>query len=522
MNAQQLKNSILQMAVSGKLVPQDPNDEPARVLLERIRKEKEQLIKEGKIKKDKKLSYIFRGADNTPYEKVGDKEPVSIADEVPFDIPDSWDWARLGMISTYSQTKKKINAKDADPDMWGLDLEDIEKGGRLLAKHTVGERKAIGDKTLFEKGDVLYSKLRPYLLKILVADEDGICTPEIVPFKAYGNIDADYIVSYLQCPYVDSSINAETYGIKMPRAGTETMTSLLVPIPPLSEQGRIVTKIKQLMPYIELYNVKEQALSSLNETFPEQIKKSILQIAVQGKLVPQDPSDEPASILLERIHAEKERLIKEDKIKRDKNESVIFRRDNSHYEKLGKIERCIDDEIPFDIPDSWEWCRMSAIFSINPRNQLSDDTVVGFMPMPLLKDGFNNHHSFEERLWSDVKSGFTHFRDNDIVVAKITPCFQNRKSAVISGMPNGYGAGTTELHVLRDETYNIYMPYVLLVCKTHAFITGGVAAFTGTAGQQRVGKDYIANYLFPLPPLQEQIRITNAAQTILSSLSELL
>ena len=188
MTGQQLKNSILQMAVQGKLVPQDPNDEPASVLLERIRKEKEQLIKEGKIKKEKNPSYIFRGADNLPYEKVGKNEPVCIADEVPFDIPETWEWARLGMISTYSHTKQKINAQNADPKMWGLDLEDIEKGGRLLERKTVGERKAVGDKTFFDSGDILYSTLRPYLLKILVAPDCGICTPEIVPFKMLGKL----------------------------------------------------------------------------------------------------------------------------------------------------------------------------------------------------------------------------------------------------------------------------------------------------------------------------------------------
>ena len=150
MTGQQLKNSILQMAVQGKLVPQDPNDEPASVLLERIRAEKEQLIKEGKIKKEKNPSIIFRGADNLPYEKVGKNEPVCIADEVPFDTPESWEWVRLGTISTYAETKKKINAQDADPNLWGLDLEDIEKGGQLISQKTVGERKAVGDKTIKE------------------------------------------------------------------------------------------------------------------------------------------------------------------------------------------------------------------------------------------------------------------------------------------------------------------------------------------------------------------------------------
>lgn len=193
MTGQQLKNSILQMAVQGKLVPQDPNDEPASVLLERIRAEKEQLIKEGKIKKEKNPSIIFRGADNLPYEKVGKNEPVCIADEVPFEIPESWEWTRLGLISSYAETKKKIKAQDASPDLWQLDLEDIEKGGRILEYKTVGERKAIGDKTFFEAGNVLYSKLRPYLLKVLVAPADGICTPEIVPFSLYGNILPEYV-----------------------------------------------------------------------------------------------------------------------------------------------------------------------------------------------------------------------------------------------------------------------------------------------------------------------------------------
>lgn len=252
----------------------------------------------------------------------------SLADEVPFDIPDSWERVRLGTISPYAETKQKINATSADPSIWGLDLEDIEKGGRLLEHKTVGERKAVGDKTVFAKGDILYSKLRPYLLKILVDPDDGICTPEIVPFRVYGGINPNYIVNYLKSPYVDNLINSITYGVKMPRVGTETMTTLLVPIPPLDEQRRIVEKIDEVAAAVSAYDVAYQKAETLNSTFPEAIKKSILQEAVQGKLVPQDPSDEPAEALLKRIRAEKQRIIKEGKIKKDKHESVIFRRDN--------------------------------------------------------------------------------------------------------------------------------------------------------------------------------------------------
>ena len=241
----------------------------------------------------------------------------------------------------------------------------------------------------------------------------------------------------------------------------------------------------------------------------QQLKNSILQMAVQGKLVPQDPNDEPASVLLERIRAEKEQLIKEGKIKKEKNPSVIFRgADNLPYEKVGKNEPvCIADEVPFDIPESWEWTRIGNVFQINPRNNLPDELQTGFVPMALLSDGFCSRHSYEPKKWKDIKNGFTHFANNDIVIAKITPCFQNRKSAVVTGLPNGFGAGTTELHVLRDNTKELFMPYFLLICKTQAFIQDGVKNFSGTAGQQRIGKDFISKYLIPVPPVSEQERI---------------
>ena len=178
------------------------------------------------------------------------------------------------------------------------------------------------------------------------------------------------------------------------------------------------------------------------------------------------------------------------------------------YEKVGKNEPvCIADEVPFDIPESWEWTRIGNVFQINPRNNLPDELQTGFVPMALLSDGFCSRHSYEPKKWKDIKNGFTHFANNDIVIAKITPCFQNRKSAVVTGLPNGFGAGTTELHVLRDNTKELFMPYFLLICKTQAFIQDGVKNFSGTAGQQRIGKDFISKYLIPVPPVSEQERI---------------
>ena len=515
MTAQQLKNSILLMAVQGKLVPQDPNDEPASVLLERIHAEKERLIKEKKIKREKNPSVIFKGADNTPYEKIGD-EVRSLADEVPFDIPDSWEWVRLGNISSYAETKQKVNATSADPSIWGLDLEDIEKGGRLLEYKTVGERKAVGDKTVFTKGDILYSKLRPYLLKILVAPDDGICTPEIVPFRVYGGIDPSYIVNYLKSPYVDNLINSITYGVKMPRVGTETMTSLLVPIPPLEEQRRIVEKIDEVASAVSAYDVTYQKSEALNSTFPEALKKSILQEAVQGKLVPQDPSDEPAEALLERIRAEKQRLIKEGKIKKDKHESVIFRRDNSHYEKLDGVERCIDDELPFEIPENWRWCRLKSIVNVvSARRVHQSDWRNEGVPFyrareigKLADTGFVDNELFiTEALYNEFSSsGVPH--PGDLMVTAVGTL---GKTYIVKGSDRFY---YKDASVICFENFGKINPAYLKLLMYSPYMEEQIKQNSAgtTVGTITIVK---ANeYLIPLPPLMEQQRIVDQAERL--------
>ena len=447
---------------------------------------------------------------NTPYEKIGD-EVRSLADEVPFDIPDSWEWVRLGNISSYAETKQKVNATSADPSIWGLDLEDIEKGGRLLEYKTVGERKAVGDKTVFTKGDILYSKLRPYLLKILVAPDDGICTPEIVPFRVYGGIDPSYIVNYLKSPYVDNLINSITYGVKMPRVGTETMTSLLVPIPPLEEQRRIVEKIDEVASAVSAYDVAYQKNEALNSTFPETLKKSILQEAVQGKLVPQDPSDEPAEALLERIRAEKQRLIKEGKIKKDKHESVIFRRDNSHYEKLDGVERCIDDELPFEIPESWAWARLGNIGdwgSGATPSRTHPEYYDGSIPW--LKTG-----DLTDSYITDIPEGISQ------LALEKTSVRLNESGSVLMAM---YGATIGKLGIL---TYSATTNQACCACKPvygvetlflFYFLMSQRTAFIkrGEGGAQpNISKEKIVTTLMPLPPLAEQHRIVQRIEELL-------
>ncbi len=454
------------------------------------------------------------------YEKfLATGEVKCIDEEIPFEIPQGWEWCRLGEISTYAQTKRKINASKADSKLWGLDLEDIEKGGRLLNIRTVGERKPIGDKTIFNRGDILYSKLRPYLLKILVAPEGGICTPEIIPFTCYGDICRDYIVSFLKSPYVDDYINSVTFGVKMPRVSTETMTSLLVPLPPISEQFRIAKKTKVLMPYIDGYGKTQEKLNKLNEELSDSIRKSILQEAIQGKLVSQQPEEGTAEELLTEIRKEKELLVKEGKLKKSAlNDSAIFKGDdNKYWEKLGKEIHCIDDEIPFEIPASWQWVRIKDIFQINPKNVAEDNCISAFIPMEKICATYGSEFSYDEVQWKTIKTGYTHFADGDVVFAKITPCFQNRKSAIFIGLPNGIGAGTTELKVMRPYGETINRWYLLYFLKSPYFIDE--AQFKGTANQQRIITGYLENKLFPLPPKFEQDRIVQQIKQLASIMS---
>ena len=516
MNGKQLKNSILQWAIQGKLVPQDPNDEPASVLLDKIRQEKERLIKEKKIKRDKNASIIYRGEDNSYYEKIlATGEVKCIDEEVPFEIPQGWEWCRLGEISTYAQTKRKINASNADTQLWGLDLEDIEKGGRLLNIKTVGERKAIGDKTIFNRGDILYSKLRPYLLKILVAPEGGICTPEIIPFTCYGNICKDYIVSFLKSPYVDDYINSATFGVKMPRVSTETMTSLLVPLPPLSEQFRIDTKAKELMPYIDEYGKAQDKLNKLNEELSYTIRKSILQEAIQGKLVPQIAEEGTAQELLEQIKKEKQKLVKEGKLKKSTlATSVIFRGDdNKYYEQIGK--KCLDitEQIPFEIPNSWTWARMGQV----------GDWGAGSTPQRGNQDYYGGNI-----LW--LKTGEL---NNDIVYdteEKITQrAFQdcslrmNKIGDVLIAM---YGATIGKLAIVGKElttnqaccgctpyvVYNWFLFYFLMASRD-SFIKKGEGG-----AQPNISRVKLVEHLIPLPPLNEQKRIVKRIETLFEQL----
>ena len=304
--------------------------------------------------------------DNSHYEKIlATGEVKCIDDEIPFEIPESWEWVRLGILVDFSKSTS-VKADKISGDSWLLDLEDIEKDtGKVLVKKRMHSINAISDKHSFKNGNVLYSKLRPYLNKVVIADEDGYCTSEILCFD-FGQIYNAYAQVYLMSPYFVEYAMKDAYGVKMPRLGSKQGNNALMPIPPIKEQYRIITKLSEIHLLIDQYSNAQIKLEKLNFEIKVHLKKSVLQEAIQGRLVPQIDSEESATVLLEKIKEEKSRLVKEGKLKKtDLTDSTIFKGDdNKYYEKCDNTITCIDAEIPFEIPKSWSWCRLSTLMQI--------------------------------------------------------------------------------------------------------------------------------------------------------------
>ena len=539
MTGQQLKNSILQMAVQGKLVPQDPNDEPASVLLERIRKEKEQLIKEGKIKKEKKTSYIFRGADNLPYEKVGKNEPVCIADEVPFEIPDSWEWVRLREL-TIKEIKRGKSPKYADDGsvyvfaqkcnvkLGGIDISLAKfLDANAFGKYPAEEYMVDGDIIINSTGNGTLGRIG------IFRDSDRINDFVIVPdshvtiIRTGNQIIKDYLFFALKYhqPYLEKLGEGSTNQTEL---RPSTVAELFIPVPPVREQERIVAKLLEVLPMVDVYGTKEKALQDYNRDFPVQLKKSILQEAVQGKLVPQDPNDEPASILLERIREEKERLIRAGKIKRDKHESIIFRRDNSHYEKCGSEEENIDELIPFELSDSWEWIRLSAILTSTDagkspqcENRPRNNDEWGVIKTTAIQDGYflAEENKVLPSNFNIQESMVVH--DGDILITRAGPRNRTGIICVVEGEPENL--------ILSDKTVRLsYMRnfinphYVMTALSSPAMQYFVISAMTGMAASQvNISQEKMKTFLLPLPPLNEQQRIIDEVNKILSCIDNL-
>ena len=491
MNAQQLKNAILQEAIEGRLVPQDPNEEPASVLLARIRKEKERLVKEGKLKK-KDLIEI----------------PIS-EDEIPFEIPESWEWCRLISLSRiihYGYTASAAPTGNAKL-LRITDIQDDKVNWQTVPFCTIKEKEL--DNYQLHNRDILIARTggtvgKTYIVREL--NDVSVFASYLIRAIPLGNVYEEYIKLFMGSPYYWSQLIDATSGTGQPNVNGQSLSNLIVPLPPLAEQHRIVAKIEELLPKVEEYGKAQEALDKLNAELPERLKKSILQEAITGKLVPQDPNDEPASVLLDRIRKEKAKLVKEGKLK-----------------KKDLIETPISkDEIPFEIPESWEWVRLGTI-----------TTVLGGKRIPagrkLTQD--NTGHIYIRV--SDMKEETVSI-DNLLYVPKdifpsISRYIINKDDVYITvagtigkigKIPSELdGANLTE-NADRLVFSNICQDWLIKSLQS-AVIQSQIAEVTTKVGQPKLAILRIQNLIIPLPPLAEQHRIVAKIEELLSKIDKL-
>ena len=535
MTAQQLKNSILQMAVQGKLVPQDPGDEPASVLLQRIKAEKQELIKTGKIKKDKKSSEIFRGAThNLPYafcEQIG-KEIRDISDELPFEIPESWEWCRLSDLAI-KEIKRGKSPVYADS---GSVLVFAQKCNVKTGRINITLAKYLSDSVISKYPQEEYMQDRDIIVNStgtgtlgrigLYSDRDNPNNLPLVPdshvtiVRVCKSISQYiyYILKWYQ-PYLEESGEGST---KQKELKADRIKELFIPIPPLAEQHRIVAKIEELLPYIERYGKAEEHITALNTTFPEALKKSILQEAVQGKLVPQNPDDEPASVLLERIRAEKQELIKQGKIKKNKNESVIITRDKIPYEIIDGKERCIADEVPFELPDSWCWCRLSNVSIIQEgagirTYQYRTSGTQILTVTNILEGSVDMKKATKYIATEEYLDKYQHLTLNiGDIVSSCSGASWGKTAIWDYGDTVMLNTSTLRLRFFNDTAYNMYLYWLT---KTPLFKNQLIAQLSGM--QPNFGYSHYSKVLIPLPPLAEQHRIVAKIEEIMPMIERL-
>ena len=428
-----------------------------------------------------------------------------IDEEIPFDIPQGWEWCRLKHMCSM-QAGKNISAS-----------EIYDEKSVLHPYRCVGGNGLRGFTNTFNAEGHFAIIGRQGALCGCLNIESGkfYATEHAVVVNGFG------IISSLFIYYFFTALNLNQYATATAQPGlaVSNIAEVFIPLPPLPEQLRIVSKIEKLLPLVKTYKQAQNELNTLNATLNEQLRKSILQEAIQGKLVPQIAEEGTAEKLLAEIRKEKESLVKEGKLKKSAlSDSIIHKgADNKYFEKIGKTVKEATDEIPFEIPTTWQWVRIKDIFQINPKNIAEENCISAFIPMEKICATYGSEFSYDEVQWKAIKAGYTHFADGDVAFAKITPCFQNRKSAIFCNLPNGIGAGTTELKVLRQFGETINRWYLLFFLESPYFIDEAI--FKGTANQQRIISGYLENKLFPLPPLQEQTRIEKQIKAIASIMS---
>ncbi len=464
---------------------------------------------------------IWFSTNNLPYEKVGKNEPVCIADEVPFEIPDSWEWVRLGTVFNIEMGQSPAgNTVSSNKDGIEFHQGKVHFGEIFLqesGQYTSDPKKYAEQNSVLLCVRAPVGKVNITRRKICIGR--GLCA--ILPFADMPLMFLYYLLEAYENIFVKQATGTTFIAIT-----AETVKNQLIPLPPLEEQKRIADKISELYVPLKKYGDVESETRMLNSKFPEQLKKSILQWAVQGKLVPQDPTDEPAEALLERIREEKQRLIREGKIKKDKHESVIFRRDNSHYEKVGSEETCIDNELPFDIPDTWSWVRFAdiAIFENGDRSNkypVEADYVSDGIPFFGAKDMGDKYMEFStvrfitQEKFAQLGNG--KLQNGDLVCLLRGSVGKTR----IFKESEKYSTGfiCAQMMIIRCLDLNI-LDYLYALINSPYYCKAIESKITGTAVRQLPARE-VANILIPLPPLNEQFRIIEKLSEILFELRTL-
>ena len=483
MFADQLRKSLLQAAITGQLTKQLPTDGDARDLLKKIRAERAKLLAEKKIKADKPLS------------------PIS-DDEIPFDLPENWCWCRLGEVCNYG-TNETALPTTMKVEKLLIDLEDIEKdSGRLINRKFFDGTNVNSSKNIFRRGQVLFGKLRVYLNKVIVADEDGYCSSEILPLDFGKNILNRYAQVVLMSPTFLSYANACSYGTKMPRLGTKAGQLALFPLPPLAEQKRIVARLEEILAEFNELARDEQELTSLEENFPRRLKNSLLQAAIQGKLTEQRTTDGDARDLLKKIRAEKDKLLAEKKIKADKPLPPIS-----------------DDEIPFDLPDNWCWCRLGDVSLKIHYGFTASANSTGNVKLLRITDIHNDHVNWQtvprcEVTEAQKKEYILH--EGDIVIARTGGTIG--KTFVIENLPEDAVFASYLIRVVFSE--DIFPKYIKIFMGSPLYWKQIRDESQGT-GQPNVNGQSLKNLMLPLPPLDEQKRIVERLEELLPLCNEL-
>jgi len=515
MNGKQLKNSILQWAIQGKLVPQDPNDEPASVLLDKIRQEKERLIKEKKIKRDKNASIIYRGEDNSYYEKVlATGEVKCIDEEIPFEIPQGWEWCRLNEVATsvtdfvasgsfaslrenvkYYSTKEYallVRTKDLSCN-FSNDLVYTDKHGYDF----------LSNSNLFG-GELILPNIGASIGKVFIVPNLNMpmtLAPNSVMIRLDDECTKSWLYNVFSSPFGYDTLWSISSSTAQGKFNKTDFRKVLVPIPPIEEQNRIVTKIKELSPYIEKYSKAQEHLDVWNVAIKEILQKSILQEAIQGKLVPQIAEEGTAQELLEQIKTEKQKLVKEGKLKKSAlNDSVIFRGDdNKYYEKVGKKTVCIEDEVPFKIPEKWGWCRLRQICNMQAGKNISANKI--------FSEQSPSHHY--KCIGGNGLRGFT-----DIYNVEGHYAIIGRQGALCGCVNIADGRFYATEHAVIVDTFNLISPnfmfYYLTALKLNKYATA--------TAQPGLSVSKVMEILSPLPPLKEQQRIVAQIEKLFEQL----